>query len=466
MKKIISMFFTMLLMFSLTACEINKVDSGDSVDNQQSDSEIQSSEPSIENPDNTHKKLGTFNKNVTLDEIVMLDKDGIKITATGLNYTDYSAELELIIENNTEKNLSFISGSYGYKCNSVNGYMMSNAYLSCNVAAGKKAIDSVSFDYDELMIYGITEIADVEIGFDIGDDNYNHTYIDPIQLKTSAFDSHDYSVDCYQTAITNSATMNAYGYDIKYFSKDAFYDENGVKLVSSCFVVNDYGETMLLLELENTTGNSVHVRTSDVSLNGLLSYGSDWSDDTINPGKRGIIDVNLSYSLEKEYWSVYGINELSSVSIALTQQNSEGTNITDKVYVEIVIPDVAATFDSSGKEIYNNNGLRIVAKTILEDSYGSDMNILLLAENNSGKTLQIDDVYDSLSINGFMTDYSCYCNEIKNGESAALKIELWESSLKSNKINAVSDIKEVEISFEITQGRNNFDKPTVKILFE
>lgn len=94
------------------------------------------------------------------------------------------------------------------------------------------------------------------------------------------------------------------------------------------------------------------------------------------------------------------------------------------------------------------------------------MYVLLLAENKSGKTLTIDNVYDSLSVNGFMTDYSYYSKEIKNGEIAVLEIKLWESSLEDNKITSVSDVKEVEIGFEIKEGRNILDKPTITISFE
>ena len=94
------------------------------------------------------------------------------------------------------------------------------------------------------------------------------------------------------------------------------------------------------------------------------------------------------------------------------------------------------------------------------------MYVLLLAENSSGKTLSIDDVYDSLSVNGFMTDYSYYSKELRNGESAVLEIKLRESSLEDNKISSISDVKEVELSFEIKEGRNTIDTPVIKILFE
>ena len=345
---------------------------------------------------------------------------------------------------------------------------MSNGYLNCDVANGKKANDIISFNYDGLMLYGINEIADMEIGFDMSDDDYNHTYSGPRQVKTSAFDTHDYSKNCYQEIITSRAAMNTYDYDITHFSQDALYDVNGVKLLSSGVMINQDGETALLLELENTTSDMVYVSTSDIAINDLVVSSSTWSSDAINPGKRGIVDVEISSVLDSEYWSIYGIKEIGSVALSLSQHNSDGNDIADKTSVEIIVPGVKAKYDVTGDEVYSNGGLRIVAKTILEDSseYSSDMYVLLLAENKSGKTLTIGDVYDSLSVNGFMIDYSYYSKELADGECAVLEIKLWESSLEDNKIGSVSDVKEVEVGFEIKEGRNTIDEPAIKIAFD
>ena len=154
----------------------------------------------------------------------MVDENGVKITATGLNYTDYSVDLELSIENSSGKDLSFSSGTVGYHCNSINGYMVSDGYLNCDVADGKKANETISFSYDALMLYGIDEIADMEIGFSMSDDDYNDTYSGPRQVKTSAFDAHDYGKDHYQETITSRAAMNTYDYDMTYFSQDPLYE--------------------------------------------------------------------------------------------------------------------------------------------------------------------------------------------------------------------------------------------------
>lgn len=467
MKKLLSLLLGLCLIFSLTACGSNTDNEGSAGNGQQTENNSSETTSSEEKLEQSNEKLEIFNKNASLAETVMVDEGGVKITATGLNYTNYSVELELTIENNSGKDLSFISGSMGYSCNSINGYMVSEGYLNCDVANGKKANDAISFSYDELMLYGISEIADIEIGFDMSDDDYNHTYSGPRQVKTSVFDAHDYSKDCYQETITSRATMNTYDYDITHFSQDALYDVNGVKLLSSGVMINQDGEAAWLLELENTTNDMVYVSTSDIAINGLVVSSSTWSSDAINPGKRGIVDVEISSVLDLEYWSIYGIKEVGSVTLSLSQRNSDGNDIADKTSVEIVVPGAKSEYDATGDEVYNNGGLRIVAKTVLEDSseYSSDMYVLLLAENKSGKTLTIDDVYDSLSVNGFMTDYSYYSKELADGECAVLEIKLWESSLENNNISSASDVKEAEIGFEIREGSNTIDEPVIKISF-
>lgn len=456
--KILSALLAIVMLTTLTACGgSSKGQGGESSDSTQSNELAP-----------TDEILEPFGTTATLDETVMVDEGGVTITATGLTYTAYSVDLELTIENNSGKDLSFVSGSLGYSCNSVNGYMVKDGYLNCDVANGKKANESISFGYDALMLYGIHEIADLEIGISMTDDDYNTTYTGPKQLKTSAFDAHDYGSDYYQEAITSGAAMNTYGYEMKYFSKDSLYDRNGVKLLSSGIMTNQDGGIALLLELENTTDSMVYLSTADIALNGLLLNSSTWSSDAINPGKRGIVTVELSAVFDPAYWGVYGITDVESVSLSLGQRNEKGMEIAAETSVKIVLTDENIALDSSGTEVYNNNGLRIITKTVKEDAsdYGADLYVLLLAENHSGKTLTIADVYDSLSVNGVMTDYSYYSQELGDGASAALIVKLWESSLEENQITSPADIQEIEVSFEIKDGYTAIDAPTLTLTFE
>ena len=212
----------------------------------------------------------------------------------------------------------------------------------------------------------------------------------------------------------------------------------------------------------------VYLSTSDIAINGLLVNSSIWSSDAINPGKCRIVDVDLSSVLDTDYWSVYGITRVGTVSLSLGQYNADGIEISAETPIKIVVPDVDISFDGTGTEVYNSGGLKIMFKTIVKDpsDYSSDLHVLLMAENSSGKTLTIEDAYDSLSVNGFMTDYSYYSQELGNGQSAAIEIKLWESSLADNQISSVSDIQEIEFGLEIKEGYTTMDEPILTLVFE
>lgn len=459
--RLFPVLLAIVLLTNLAAC------GGPAVPEDPAEHDASQSTPTEVAPAQADDALGLFDTSAALAETVLVDEGGVKITATGLTYTAYSADLALTIENNSGKDLSFTSGSLGYSCNSVNGYMVDDGYLNCDVANEKKANDVIHFAYDGLMLYGIQEIADMEIGFCMTDSEYNSTYSGPQALRTSAADAYDYAADRYQQTIASTAAMNTYGYELVHFGQDVSYDQNGVKLLSGGLLKNRDGETVLLLELENTTDSPVYIATSGIRINSLVVSSSLWSRDAINPGKRRVVDVDLTAALEGSFWNTYGITEVGSVCVSLEQYNEDGTPLSAKTPVEVTVSGAAATFDGAGTEIYKTDGLRIVAKALEEDpsNHSADLYLLLLAENTSGKTITIDDAYGSLSVNGFMTDYSFYGQELADGESAALVIRLWESSLAANQIASASDVQEVEMRFEIKEGYTTLDEPVIAFTF-
>ena len=208
MKRFITLLPALLLVLSLAACGGTNVDTGadssasstSSIDSSVSTSSVNGQTsgdetgPDDEAPEAVPRE---FLKGAAIEETVLVDENDVRITAKELTYGSYAAELTLGIENNSDRNLSIIANSVGYSCNSVNGYMIPEGYLNCDVAAGKKANASISISYDTLMLYGIFEIADMEVGFDIVDDDYNHIYTGPRSITTSAADSHDYETPCY-----------------------------------------------------------------------------------------------------------------------------------------------------------------------------------------------------------------------------------------------------------------------------
>jgi hypothetical protein len=98
--------------------------------------------------------------------------------------------------------------------------------------------------------------------------------------------------------------------------------------------------------------------------------------------------------------------------------------------------------DDSGEELYNDNGIRIVGKTVDENSFWGTA-ILLYIENNSGKNVGIS--VDDMSINGFMMS-PYFSTTVYDGKKAVDDITIFDSDLEENGIESVED---VELKFHI-----------------
>lgn len=403
-------------------------------------------------PDQTSKSesIKPFAPTATMEETVLVDENAVKITATGIKYTAYAVKLELTIENNSAKNLSFVAGSLGYSCNSINGYMVTSGYLNADVAAGKKAVETVSFDVSELMMLGLTEIADIEIGFMITDDAY-HDYLKtgPRQVKTSAADSYDYGQDTYREAITNQAIAKAVGFTVDYDTQEESFQQAGIRMVSQTLITNASDEQVLLVEAENTSSDPLYVSVGDVSINGLGVQSGLWSTHWISAGKRGIITLNLSSMLDQNSRETFGLEEIGTVAYSLEVKDSDLDALILPQKITLSIGRGTESYDASGQELYQEDDIRIVSKGLVPDAsdYSDDIHLLLLVENNSAARLGFDIKNDSISVNGYMSDFISYIKWVEPGSSAVLDVSL--NGLEENGISAPEDITEIELVVEV-----------------
>ena len=93
-------------------------------------------------------------REASIEQCVLVEEKGVKITAKSLEKGSiFGAELKLLIENNSGKNLTFQSRN-----TSVNGYMV-ETLMSEDVANGKKANTSLTFSESSFELCNITEIA-------------------------------------------------------------------------------------------------------------------------------------------------------------------------------------------------------------------------------------------------------------------------------------------------------------------
>lgn len=276
--KLFGIFVAILLVFSMISC-------GVSTENLQKPTDVSTGNAVEDNQiSNTISQSTTVAKDATIEEVVVLDELGVKITAKKLeNDSFFGPELKLLIENNSGKNLTIQSRN-----TSVNGYMV-DTIMSADVVDGKKVNDSITFSgLDEC---GITTIADIEFSFHIFTSDDWETYFDSntISIKTSAADTYDYKYDD---------------------SGDVAYDGNDVKVVVKGLSNESFMGPSIVVYIENSGNKNVTIQARDVSINGFMVDAIFSSDVLV--GKRAVDTITFLSSVLEEN----EIEEISDVELS------------------------------------------------------------------------------------------------------------------------------------------------------
>ena len=204
---------------------------------------------------------------VTIAEQVLLDHEGVIITAT--EYTTDSIwgdGMKLLIENNSDEDV-------GIGCTAliVNNYMINDLFVS-SIAAGKKANETIYFSSSELKAAGIETIGQVEVYFHLyNPDDYMTFYdADVATIRTSAFADMD-------TAPNDAG--------------EELFNQDGIRIVGKYTDENSFWGTSMLLYIENTSGTNVGVACDNMSINGFMV--SPLFSSTVFDGKMAISAITI-----------------------------------------------------------------------------------------------------------------------------------------------------------------------------
>ena len=117
MKKLICVFLAIVMLLGLTACGKDKTETTEpekadmtateTVDDV-TDVTEETEETDVQESTESSEELPEFDQSAVIETTVILDQDSIKVTATALEYDDYSANLKLSLENNSDKTLTWI----------------------------------------------------------------------------------------------------------------------------------------------------------------------------------------------------------------------------------------------------------------------------------------------------------------------------------------------------------------------
>lgn len=228
----------------------------------------------------------------SINEQVLVDQDGIKITATEY-VTDsiWGDGIKLLVENNSTKD-------YTIGCDAliVNDYMITDLF-SADVAAGKKSNEVMYLSSTELKAAGIDTVGQIEMYFHAYDSNWDNLFKNVYsKLETSEFANMD-------------TTPNDEGQEL--------YNVNGVRIVGKTVDENSFWGTAILLYIENTSGQNVGINVDNMSINGYMM--TPLFSTTVYDGKKSIDDITImSSDLEAN-----GITSVDQVELKFHIYNAE-----------------------------------------------------------------------------------------------------------------------------------------------
>lgn len=247
-KMLIALLLAMVMILA-TACS-----SSDEVKqpaNVNGDSSVNSNEEHAGNDSNDAQENDTVE--ITVAETVLYEADGVKVTATGYEDGWMGPEIKILVENDSSKNVLVTSASV-----SANGYMMPSAALYAEVAAGKKANETLTIMSSELDQSGIEMLAELQFYLQIQDPETWETITtsDLLTLTTSAAP--------YEQPVDDSG--------------DVLYDFDGIRIICKGLKQDIIWDGTVVFYMENNSGKEISIYAENVSVNGFMQDVGLWSD--------------------------------------------------------------------------------------------------------------------------------------------------------------------------------------------
>lgn len=251
----------------------------------------------------TAETEGPVEHGITIEETVLVDEKGVKITALSLDPYD-PLKINISIENNSGKDLKISTAEteFGGLYNYVNDYSV-RAWIDeqknlISVKNSEKSYNVLNFDiWDEMKKYIMKDgiVADFEMAFRVTDfegdeteywDTVDYWQTEQIKIKTSAADTYDYSFD-------DSGVL--------------LYDDKDIKIVFK--EIYDDGFPSVLFTVDNNSDKNIKVIVDDfiTDINGctaapcLKSFYPWFARGKNSVGVYRFLDFNREPSEQSDY---------------------------------------------------------------------------------------------------------------------------------------------------------------------
>ena len=249
--------------------------------------------------------LGNKKEKPTIEEAVVFEKDGIKITAK--EYTTDSIwgdGIKFLLENDTDKNITV-----GITALIVNDFMINDTFVA-EIAAGKKTNETMKLSTTALNAAGIDVIGQIEVYFHMYDsDTWDDiAKSDCITIKTSLYDKMDKTVDD---------------------AGQVLFDQDGIKIVGKYVDESSFWGAGIVLYIENNTDKNVLIQVDNFSVNGFTLSSVLFSCD-VYAGKKAVDDVTL-LSSELEENDIKSVDEVTLKFVIINPDTYDTITKSDEI---------------------------------------------------------------------------------------------------------------------------------------
>ena len=229
----------------------------------------------------------------TIEEQVLWESDGVKVTATGVEHSSiFGDSIKILVENNSDKDIRLDVEDI-----IVNDYMI-DSYAYVEVSAGNKSNDEITLSTNDLEASGIDTIGKIECYMKILDSDTYDTIntSDCITMKTSDFDSMD---------VTNN------------MDGTLLFEHDGVKIVGKYVDEDSFWGMSVLFYIENNSDQIVRISADDVAVNGFMITES--FSQIVYPNKKSMSNMVLfDSSLEEN-----GVTEINEIELVFSVRDQD-----------------------------------------------------------------------------------------------------------------------------------------------
>lgn len=215
--------------------------------------------------------------------------------------------------------------------------------------------------------------------------------------------------------------------------EEVLVDQNQIRITAKSLEENWLGQEMKVL-IENDSEKAVTVSLDALMINDYMM--SSFLYETVSAGKKS----NATFEVFNSKLKDAGIENIGKIEMIFNFTNPD-TYRTE--YTSEIIELKTNLYDSMddkpndmGKELVNNNGIRIVGKYVDEGSIWGN-GVVLYIENNSDRNVYVS--AEELSVNGYMIDEYLF-SDVRAHKKAIETMILSSSDLENNDIETIEEI--------------------------